>query len=635
MGYNCYLQFAAVGVVLILLVIHCSRKRLPILSEKLFMGLLWTVFLACLFSGFREIVNSSQSCSITLKYITNIISFAMGVFLMVVYYDYMLAVFNYRSKKILVSIHKYFLPLIALFMILSAPFNHLYFYISINGVYHDGWVRDAWNIYYTVSILFVGIVAIVRDAGRHVRIEKIITVTNIVFVLTSLMCHYYHIGMDVRYVFAAMSVYVYYLALQSLDFFIDITTEQFNMEGFISVMNERVAYGQRSMCLLVRVKNFNALNRTYEAGRLKEIQRIITEIIFEKAGKNKLYHISNSTFAIILNSEEELVAMYEELKKTLPDTWMLHMEPIPHEYSFYRVAYPEDTEDINELMQRIHYARSDHRGHHFNGELIHLKNEELKEAAYQKMVAHRIEQAIMDKSLELNYQPIYSIEDDRITSLEVLSRLKDEQKKYINPEYFIHVAEMNHTIIELSRQMFEKACDFAVRNDIFSYGIKDININLSPVQCAEKNLVQDLKKIADRYGLSMDKFHFEITESQNTKQIQIIHTLSALQEEGAKIALDDFGTGYSNIASIMLLPIDFVKIDKSLLWSYAEGKNQFLNELMPMIKDENKKIIAEGIETEEHIAILKRMGGDFLQGYFYSKPLSEEKFIQFLQANNS
>ena len=85
----------------------------------------------------------------------------------------------------------------------------------------------------------------------------------------------------------------------------------------------------------------------------------------------------------------------------------------------------------------------------------------------------------------------------------------------------------------------------------------------------------------------------------------------------------------------MLMPIDFVKIDKSLLWSYASGDNEFLNELMPMIRGEGKKIIAEGIETEEHIEILRRMGGDFLQGYYYSKPLNEENFIRFLDARNN
>ena len=79
---------------------------------------------------------------------------------------------------------------------------------------------------------------------------------------------------------------------------------------------------------------------------------------------------------------------------------------------------------------------------------------------------------------------------------------------------------------------------------------------------------------------------------------------------------------------------NYVKIDKSLVWSFADGKNQFLNDLMPMIKAEGKKIIAEGIETEDHIEIIKRLQGDYLQGYFYSKPLPEAEFVRFLQKFN-
>ena len=122
---------------------------------------------------------------------------------------------------------------------------------------------------------------------------------------------------------------------------------------------------------------------------------------------------------------------------------------------------------------------------------------------------------------------------------------------------------------------------------------------------------------------------------QNKCNKNVIYTLRKLKEAGAKIALDDFGTGFSNLTSLTYLPIDFVKIDKSLVWSYAKGDNELLNELMPMIKSEGKLIIAEGIETEEHIRLLDRMCGDFLQGYYYSKPLSEEHFIRYLKEFNN
>ncbi len=250
-------------------------------------------------------------------------------------------------------------------------------------------------------------------------------------------------------------------------------------------------------------------------------------------------------------------------------------------------------------------------------------------------MAHLLEEAVMDNSIEIHFQPIYSIEKEKITSLEVLARLKDENKNYINPEYFIHVAEESHTIIPLGEQIFRKACIFANRNKIFDYGIEDININLSPGQCRYEGLTEVLEGIAKEHGIPMSKMHLEITESEFTDADAVGRTLRRLKETGAKVALDDFGTGYSTLSNILELPVDFVKIDKSLVWSFAEGKNQFLNDLMPMIKAEGKKIIAEGIETQEHIEIIKRLQGDFLQGYHYARPLPEKNFMRFLKEFNA
>lgn len=158
-----------------------------------------------------------------------------------------------------------------------------------------------------------------------------------------------------------------------------------------------------------------------------------------------------------------------------------------------------------------------------------------------------------------------------------------------------------------------------------------MNINISPFQCCYEGLVDDFVRIAGEYQIPVSKIHLEITESALNNREEIQTTLERLSRAGFKIALDDFGTGYSNLTSISMLPIQYVKIDKSLVWSYSEGKNQFLNELVPMIHDEGKQIIAEGIETEEHIEMFRRWKGEFLQGYYFSKPLSGIEFLRYLQ----
>ena len=383
--------------------------------------------------------------------------------------------------------------------------------------------------------------------------------------------------------------------------------------------------------MVIRVRNFNSLQRVYGENVLREIQKRMFQVIENDFQVEELYHISLSSFGLIFDCPEHLRMAYRQLNEKLPVSWDINGEMVNHEYNFYQLTYPDDCDDFDELIKRIHYARTDHENHHEPGALIRLNHDTVEEAEAKRKVASLVEEAVMDHAIELNFQPIYSLKEKRITSLEVLARLKDEEKQYINPEFFIHVAEENHTIIPLGEQIFEKACCFASQNHIFERGIEDININLSPGQCRYEKLTESLTEIAKKYGIPMQKIHLEITESEFTDAAAVEKTLTRLKQTGARVALDDFGTGYSTLANILELPVDFVKIDKSLLWSYAEGKNQFLNDLMPMIKADGKRIIVEGVETEEHVEIIKNLHGDFMQGYFFSKPLPEMDFLRFVR----
>ena len=567
-------------------------------------------------------------------YVVNSAAFTVGIIFIAMYNNYVLSLFHYKKKINAYCIISYSVIIIAILFVWTNPFTDLYFYVDETGTFRAGMARNIMNVLYLFIIFLTLYVAWDKGKKKNPGLLRLILIVDILITISEILGNILKMNMEVTMVVANLCAYLVYFSLRSPDYYVDIRTGRFNLNGFIEVLREKYDYDESVSCFIIRVKNYHAICRIYDEESLQEVQKQIAEIVKFKSGDKDIYHIGAATFAVLVDGTEEVKELYDKLVKVMPYQWNLKREAVSHEYSYYYVTFPEDSDDIEDIIQRIHYARSDHKGHHKPNELIHLRTEALADATRFKEVAHRIEEAILDNSLELNFQPIYSFAENRITSLEVLSRLKDDNHKYINPEYFIHVAEINHTIIQLSRQMFEKTCRFAVNNNIFDKGINDMNINISPIQCQDEHLVDELKRIAAKYRIPLKRFHFEITESKLTDANAVFDTLTKLRKCGAKVALDDFGTGYSNIASIMLMPIDFVKIDKSLLWSYASGDNEFLNELMPMIRSEGKKIIAEGIETEEHIEILRKMGGDFLQGYYYSKPLNEKDFIRFIDAQN-
>lgn len=635
MEYNFHYELAAALLLVIMLVFIYSKKYSVSRGKALFRILVWSFLCNNCFGALCGIANAEMlSVSRNIQYFLNIMSTLSGIFILVVYLYYVLALI-YRADLKNIWVQMGTVPIILMeILVVSTPWHHLIFSIDRLGNFQ----RGPW--FWSVTILYVAY--LVAGAGLLLLFgtgvpdcQKILAVLLIAVVpVCAAVGQWYKPNFQILYVVLTLVLFMYFLMLQSPNYYIDDMTGLLNRSAFLEVFRENVSYRKKTWCLLLRINHYDSMLRIYEEDNLREVRRRIAVMLGEVAAEKKVYRIGASTYAFLTHDEGEIQEIYEYMRSRLPHQWRVENETISHNYSYYQVMYPDDCTDYETLIQWIHYARSDHKGHHKAGELIHLRYDTTAEIERRHKVENLIEEAILDQSVEIHFQPVYSIEKDRITSLEVLARLKDENKQYIDPEYFINIAEKNHMIIKLGELIFRRACIFASQNRIFEKGIEDININLSPGQCRYEYLTENLVHIANEYGIPMERIHLEITESEFRDPAAVELTLQRLRETGAKVALDDFGTGCATLLSILELPLDYVKIDKSLVWSYAEGDNQFLNDLMPMIKAEGIKVIAEGIETKEHIEIFRRLEGDFLQGYYYSRPLPEQEFVRFIRKFN-
>lgn len=627
-------EMAAAGFFILLFFADMAKRQLPSRRTVAFQLLLCSLMLSS-FMVVDANLAQLQKMDVKINAVLQTLGMYSEILCFVSFHCYILSVaFQLRKDSPLVLSECVVFVLISV-IVLSSPWTGWCFYLKPDGsIQHK-------ELFFVICLLLIEhllmdffiVLLYCRKQPLYCRIFYLLLIAaffGAVVMEMSLQRHVEKVTIGILFL-----IFAFYLSMQSPDFFVDGATGAYNRNGFFEVLKEKIAYGRKTSCLLIRVRNFGSMNQIYGEELLRKVQKQICGILEESCEDGGVYHVGASTFAVLLKNENQVRGLYELVRDRIPAEWLVGEEIVKHEYSFYQVSYPQDCQSYEELAQRIHFARSDHESRHKAGELVLLRHDVVEESEDKKRVAHLVEEAIMDNSIDIHFQPIYSIEKGRITSLEVLARLKDENKNYINPEYFIHVAEENHTIIQLGEQIFKKACIFASQNRIFDYGIEDMNINLSPGQCRYEALAERLTEIAAKYQIPMERMHLEITESEFTDAAAVGRTLRRLKETGAKVALDDFGTGYSTLANILELPVDFVKIDKSLVWSFAEGKNQFLNDLMPMIKAEGKKIIAEGIETQEHIDIIKRLQGDFLQGYHYARPLPEKNFMRFLKEFNA
>ena len=190
----------------------------------------------------------------------------------------------------------------------------------------------------------------------------------------------------------------------------------------------------------------------------------------------------------------------------------------------------------------------------------------------------------------------------------------------------------------MGETVFRKVCEFLNKSEIDKHGISYIEINLSVVQCAYEKLAEDYISIMADYGISPKLINLEITESasMNAKKT-LLENMKRLTSYGVNFSLDDFGTGQSNLDYIVDMPVDIVKFDKGMTSAYFEnGKAKYIMDAaMSMIQGMNLKIVSEGIETEEQFKVMNDLGINYIQGYYFSKPLSADEFMKFIIKNNN
>ncbi|HWL27210.1 MAG TPA: EAL domain-containing protein [Ureibacillus sp.] len=234
----------------------------------------------------------------------------------------------------------------------------------------------------------------------------------------------------------------------------------------------------------------------------------------------------------------------------------------------------------------------------------------------------------------LVYQPRVDIESGKITSAEALLRWNHPSWGTISPVEFIPIAEEISLIVEIGEWVLREVCEQI--NSWKEKGISPVRIaiNFSAQQFSQKHLIKHIQQILTETEVNPELLEIEITESAILGNEDIIlQTLQRLKKMGIRISLDDFGTGYSSLNYLRRFPIDTIKIDKSFIQDISENKNEskaIVESITNLAKKLNMSIIAEGVETEEQLDVLKEYDCQEFQGYLCSPPILPKDFEQFL-----
>ncbi len=249
----------------------------------------------------------------------------------------------------------------------------------------------------------------------------------------------------------------------------------------------------------------------------------------------------------------------------------------------------------------------------------------------------KVEDAIKSNRIEVFYQPIYSTRHRKFTSAEALVRMYDEQGNLLPVFESIKASEESGQIHQIGEIVFEKVCQMIQNEHIEQYGLEYIEVNLSMAQCSDDKLAERYIHIMERNGIDPKYINLEITESATVEMKQtLLANMEQMIEYGVTFSLDDFGTGQSNLNYIMEMPVQIVKFDREMTNAYFESrKGRFvMNAAMHMIQGMELGIVSEGIETKEQLDTMINLGIDYIQGFYFSKPLPLDQFMAFVKDKN-
>ncbi len=258
---------------------------------------------------------------------------------------------------------------------------------------------------------------------------------------------------------------------------------------------------------------------------------------------------------------------------------------------------------------------------------------------YEARLLENIDTAINNSQFSLVFQPKYDItgEEPRLSSAEVLVRWRHPRFGNVRPDFFIPLFEENGLIKELDRYVWTEAAK-TVRRWKDMYGtVIPVSVNVSRVDIFDPYLGEFLEELLASNRLSTDEIHLEITETAYTDNTtQIFKVANELRNKGFKLEMDDFGKGYSSLNMLTTLPIDGLKLDMAFIRDIAEDNREMkmVEFIINIGKFLEVPVIAEGVETAEQYQLLKKAGCDVIQGYYFSKPLTESEFGALIERSS-
>lgn len=635
MHCNYYLEVCALIILSAITIAYFSRKKFPVATARLFgVGLISLVLNVS--SDILFCVLLDHSNVVPLVWVELVADFFFSM-QFVLSYSLFAFVFYSIGKSLKYS------PIYLLTILPSAIgavlfftnwFHHLNFSFVLNndtGLYDFVPGPTFMSLYVINWVLNVGAtlaytIAFRKKLPKEVlrALVSLLGVVGIAAVIQTIQPQYLLSG--TAFTLSAMFAVV---TVCDPDVKVDRVSKAFNDYAFIDYVNTQRFEKQRKHYIIFDIESFGMFSEKFGVVAANDLIYQVRKYIESVNKKTYIFRVMSARFVILLRNKEEQEQMVEAINKRFKEPFNVkgHVVDITLDMLYFvNEGVFTNSDMYNNFMTRTLAIVN------FKEETcIELDANFLQRISRDRRIKEILEECLKTKTgLYMVYQPIYDVNKKVFNHFESLIRLENDELGYIGPAEFIPIAENFGLANDIDFFVLNETCAFLQRNPTIS----GLEINIS---CAEffNNPSERFMKVINKYGIDPKRIVLEITETiavkypEKTKEF-----MRDLGQYGIQFAMDDFGSGYSNIARFITLPFSVAKLDKSLL---EESKNivLFFEAAISLFKNLNIPIVIEGVEQEKQLKLAKEKMIDYIQGYYFSKPLKEADLLEFLKKNNA
>ncbi len=523
-----------------------------------------------------------------------------------------------------------------LLMVISNPFTGCLFSLSLEARYEQGPLIITTYLVFYIYCLFTCVTVVALGKRVDPTIRNILAcfplIAALVVIIQQLFPEVILSGSA-----ATCALLILYLYLQNKQISIDYLLGIPNHKEFLNSLQLQIKRHKDASftILLVSLRNFKQVNDTYGQQNGDEFLKTVCNYLSNTVKPYQLYRYNGDEFAVLIpeSDKETVIRLVKAIDGRFNQPWKSRDFRCMIGTVIAVTTYPKSADTIEDLINALEYTVSVAKDGK-NGNICYCGPGMLDHVKRRVKVIDVLKDALAQGGFQVYYQPIWSVEKQCFTLAESLLRLPATPLGPLYPSEFIPIAEETGLIVDITYYVLDTVCRFV--HDLLDSGItmlESVTVNFSGVQFSQHNPAEKVISIIESHGIPYRMIKIEITESVLAESRQELEEfIDLMHAKGVEVSLDDFGTGYCNLVSVLSMDVDVIKLDKSLLWAAQKDQKTaiMMKSLARSVHELGMRVVSEGVETDEQRAFAEECCCDWIQGYYYAKPMPGEDAKRFL-----